>query len=63
MAGALIYTIISSGEVQWWAKTPNLGDDITTTSPQMTDGDEDANDKTPLLSHSKELDGHKYSGT
>ena len=60
MAGALIYTIIGSGEVQWWAKTPSSGDDITTTSPQMINDNEDANDKTPLLSHSKEL---KYSGT
>ena len=50
MAGALVYTILGSGVTQSWAKSR---DDVITTSPQLGDDKEDADEQTPLLRHSK----------
>ena len=56
MAGAAIYAILSSGETQWWAKTNGSDNDIIATSPHIITNKEDADEKSPLLSHSKDTD-------
>jgi ACS family sodium-dependent inorganic phosphate cotransporter-like MFS transporter 5 len=57
VAGALIFTILGSGKTQPWAKSR---DDVITTSPQMADDKEDADEKTPLLTHTNGHDRLKH---
>ena len=60
VTGALIFTILGSGETQPWAKSR---DDVITTSPQMAADKEDADEQTPLLTHTNGHDQSKHPVT